>query len=221
MEYCIRNENIAIDGSLINISSAAVDSIDTITNDTNDTKIEATGNYFIDLCVDVDLSEGDDNDCDTFCHNNNNYNNRNNGNTSDMNNNSQRIHNQKSQRPHQNNNMKNKYYCNGKRQEIPSHRSGYIYSKWGVTVVYGKGDLNLVKIALKRNLTILDRLYKGTNVEYGISIKVSRIKIILNASLILHCLMCIIQLLLYTDTSLFNVSMNHNVNANHDSCKIE
>ena len=88
--------------------------------------------------------------------------------------------------------------------------------------MYGKRDLNLVKIALKWNLIILDRLYSCTNVEYCILIKVPRIKIIPNASLLLHCLMCNIQQLLYTD-ALFSVSMhmNHNVNVNHDSCKIE
>ena len=51
-------------------TACTVDSIDTIGNDTNDAKIESTGNYFIDLCIDVDLSEGDNNDYDkqaTLC----------------------------------------------------------------------------------------------------------------------------------------------------------
>ena len=63
---------------------AEVDSTDTITNDTNDTKIGCIGNYYLDLC-DVDGSGGSDINHDIFCEKNHNYNynNRNNGNTSD------------------------------------------------------------------------------------------------------------------------------------------
>ena len=53
---------------------------------------------------------------------------------------------------------------------------------------------------------------KGTNVEYGI--KVAKIERIQNSRLLLHYWK-------YYNQSLLNVSMNDNINANHDSGKIE
>ena len=79
----MRGKNL--NGSLIDISSFVNGAIDTITNDTNDTKIESIEIYYIERC-DVDSSGGNDKDYDTFYHNSNIYNNRNSGNTSDRNN---------------------------------------------------------------------------------------------------------------------------------------